>query len=507
MIATIEKQAAPQADVSIGSIDMSAFEAQFQPAPPEYLLIDEIPDFAQERQVVRGSAEAILAERRDALRQGTQSAETLVPVDALSTAQKVLAAQKIYGTASAEHAELRNGLVLDCRRLLAEWYRKKRPEYFPESRHVFDAKSQEFFSYGLSIAQMTKNALVPMADDPEEEARRVNERVEDATPQIVRNLGGTALGMSIRTISECTDKAETDYAEDIKLGRKHRGYGGYVPEISKFMVRNIRLDTETNDRFEEQIALPGIFITHDIIVMALEQRGLSVGHMDKTALHGAQFLASDDPIDFVAHMDAVASEQWCTNIFMGEEVPQDFVKDYEGFRGEALQRQESLEGMAEIVATFVLDLARDNVDKQKALVMVEDFVKKQLLDLGKSDYEAAEQMFDTKTADGLQEVAYLESIGCYDAAFTLGQLVEAAAPGGGYCGAGSCGLENLSGSSEEGQALLDAVGAEDGDIVLKDMVRSCSCGHTGIIYAFNTEKVNKYCPGCKSFESSSSKTT
>jgi hypothetical protein len=370
-------------------------------------------------------------------------------------------------------------------------------------RHVFNEDKEEFFSHGLSIRQMTENALTPMTDNAEEESRRINERVEDATPHIVRKLGSIALGdVAIRTISECTDKAIEDYAYDMQYNRPHGGYNGYVPEIQKVMIRDIRLDPTSNDRFEEQIGLPGTYFTHEVIQEALVKRDADVRFMDKTQLHGAQLLVKDDLLDFVKLLDETAREQWCNeNIFMGEEVEPGHPKNYHTFRQEALIRQEGLKDMAEVTAQFVLELAVEATDRRKAPAHVEEFVKRQLLAIAKHDVVIAEQMFDKQTADSLQHIGTLEAAGMFEEAQRLMLDVEKTAPGGGFCGAGSCGLESVSLNTQEGKDLMGKLKVKAGDTVLKDTERKCKCGSKSIVYAFNKYKVNKFCQSCGSFES------
>jgi hypothetical protein len=473
-------------------------------APERYQFVDTFPEMADARQMEREAATDLLRSRQAHVDQGLEM--VFLPTDALSTADKVLEAATTYGEGSAEHTERYRGLVLDCQRLVGEWYRKKKSEYFPPVKHAYDADTEDFFSHGLSIRQMTENALCPLPDNPEEEARRINERVEETTTHVVRKLGGAMLqGAGIRTISECTDKAIADYAVDMREGNRHRGYGGYVPEIEKVMIRDIRLDPETNDRHEEQLGLPGIYITHEIIQIALKRMGVDADGMDKTELHGSQIIVHDDLMSFAALLDAVASEEWCTNVFMGEEVAPDFRKNYNTFREEALARQEALKDLAETTAQFVLDLARDGFDRAKAPGHVEDFVKKLLLTEAKRDMAVAEQMFDKQTAIGLQEVASLEQQGRYDEAFLKMQEVERAAPGGGFCGAGSCGLESLNASGKEGEELMKKLKAESTDTLVRDKERACRCGSKNIVYAYNKTKVNKYCESCGSFESKASK--
>lgn len=467
-----------------------------------YVALDTLPDIAAARDTVRREAWAMVAGRK-ALHEAGAETTLPLPIDALSTAEGVLEAEQTYGEDSPEYTEHMSGLRLDCRRLVAEWRRKLKPEYFEPSRHFFDAATGDFYSHGLSIRQMTENALQPFDDDPEEEARRVNERVEDATPQIVQKIGGFALhGVGIRTISECTDKAISDYQSDMKAGRPHDGYNGYVPEIEKVMIRDIRLEAVSGDRLEEQVGLPGIYINHYVIQQALARREVAATHLDKTGLHGTQMLAQDDLFDFVRLLDEVASEEWRTNIFMGEEVAPDYQKDYEQFRSEAITRQQLLDEEAGTVAMFVLDLANDGFDKRKAPAMVEDFVKKMLLNVAKQDNDLAYHMFDHSTAVGLQKVAELEAMGRDEEAFALMQKVEEAAPGGGFCSGGSCGLESVNLASKEGKELKDDLKAEAGDTIVKDHERACKkCGQKKVAYAYNSRKVNKYCQGCKAFES------
>lgn len=466
--------------------------------PEQYIFLDDIPEIYQERQLVRSAAQDLLERRRVQAKAGEYEYQ---PVDALSTADTVLVAERHWGAHSPEYQEKWQGLLLDCQRLVGEWYRKNTSEYFEPERHVFDDTKEEFFSHGLSIRQMTENALVPITDDPEEEARRVNERVEDATPQIVRKLGGLAVGKSILTISQCTDSAIESYRTDLENGNKHRGYRGYVPEIAKVMLRFITLDPNSYDRFETQIGIPGLLAQHEVFVEALKERGLDAGALDKTGLHSAQILVDEDPFEFLEHLDNVTSEQWArANIFMGEEVPEDFVKDYDKFKHEALQRKKDMEGWSQTVALFVLDLAREGFDRKKAPEHVENFVKNLLLNIAKQDTTVAEQMFDTKTANGLREVVALENQGRFEEAQKLWTEVEKNAPGGGSCGAGSCGLEGVNSGSKEDKELRDKLGADEGDIIVKDKERACKCGSKSIIYAYNKKKVIKYCESCNASE-------
>ena len=469
--------------------------------PETYQLVDDINGVYQARQQERLAAEALLeARRNDYIETGEL---TYQPVDALSTAHNVLANKLAYGEDSEQFSESYDGLLLDCQRLVGEWYRKKRPEYFAPTRHIFNEFKEEFFSHGLSIRQMTENALTPIAGDTEEEARRVNERVEDATPHILRRLGAVAIGeQAIRTISQCTDGAIEAYRSDMANGRKHQGYNGYVPEIQKPMIRDIVLDPNSNDRFEEQLALDGRYFPPEIFEIALAERGVNVSGMDKTALHGAQMLVNDDLIAFAEHMDTVGTREWCLEsvnqrLFMGEVVSIDHPRDYAGFRKEALERQAELKGWAETVAIFVLDLANDDFDRKKAPSHVEEFVKDILLNLAKEDITIAEQMFDSGTVERIKATVCLENQGRYAEADLKWEETRTEAPGGGFCGAGSCGLEGVIVDSKEDKALREELGASSDDKLVKDKERACKCGEKTIVYAYNKGKVIKGCTTCK----------
>lgn len=479
----------------------------------DYLLVDDIPEACMARLEERFAAEALLEQRRQA-KSGATEPGVDVPqaVDALSTADKAVWARQVFGDSSPEYREARSGLVLDSRRLVGEWYRKKTSEWFEPVRHRWDAELQDYFSHGFSLGTMTRNGIVWMEDDPEDRERRVNDHVENQTPKILMSLGCVAVGgengegVSMRTISQCTEQAKRAYEADMKAKRPYAGYKGYVPDVDKLYIRDYTFDAQTWDRYEEVVGVPGTYFDDYTLRLALAERKLDTFHMDRTELQGAQFLARDSLMEFMAHLDRVASEQWCVNIFMGEVVPDDFVKDYGRFMREAMQRQEQLAGLGETVAAFVEQLAEEGYDREAAPQKVEAFVKAQLLELGKRDYKAAEQMFDAETAGDLQEVRRLEERGEYGRAQELMEAVRERAPGGGFCGAGSCGLEGVKEGSEEWAEIAKEFGAKAGDTVLKDKERSCpNCHNATVVYVVNTDGFTKGCTTCKSQKKVASK--
>lgn len=444
---------------------------------------------------------------RDALVRAGRGSEVPLPLDALSTAHHAVEAKRTHGLNSFEYLEAWQAVYTDTLRLITEWNRKLKPEVFGELRHHYHQPEEEFYSHGLAIGQMTLNALVPVAKSPEETARRVNERVEDRTPVIIQKVGKFALGgVGIRTISMCTDQAIEEYESDQAKGEAHRGYDGYVPEVEKVMIRDIRIDSETGDRIQTQVGLIGkLSITEDVFKRALLRRGVDISELNKTGIHGLQLLVDDDLKDFAKLLDEVASEEWCTPIFMGERVDEDHPRDYDAFWTEAIKRQESLRDLAATATTFILDLAEDDFDRRKAPRHIEEFIKKLLLGEAMRNVEAARHAFGEETAQGIMEVQAMQQAGQQQEAFNRMREVEKQAPVGGACSGGSCGLESVNENSLEGKSLRQSLQAEDGDTIVKDKERACKCGSKSIVYAYNKSKVNKYCESCKAFESKRTK--
>ena len=455
-----------------------------------YHNVEVFPELAEVRAQTRYEAWEIVDARQQQIQAGYHE-DIPLAVDALSTAARVQDAGIKYGYDSAEYIDSHAGLVLDCHRLVTEWRRKNRPEYFPKIQHHFDDETGSYYSHGASVWVMTEDALTPSAHHEETE-RRVNERVEEATAMKLRALGGLAIGgpKRMRTVSECTD-----WAIEALQDNNETGYGGYVPEIQKLMVRDMIIDPATGSRFQEQMGLPGTFITHDVVQRALERRGVNARNLDKTQLHGTQLLVEDDLIDFVQLLDEVASEEWCTTIFRGEEVSADHPRDYGAIREEAVERQKLLADQSLMVADFVISLQETGTDPSKAPEIIEEFVKRMLLVVARDDTGAAIDMFDNKTAVGLQQVAYLQNRGQVIEALDLFNQVVTEAPGGGYCGAGSCGLEQASYDAPESDDIK-ALGFDVKDTLLDKGGRKCkNCDKKLVVY--DLKKSMKGCLGCK----------
>lgn len=454
-----------------------------------YLSVDFVPVLQEARQNARVEAWEILENNRQLLIDGEFDAVPL-PVDALGTAKRAVDAKIALGVDSETYESLHAGLVLDCRRLYAEAARKKTYEYFPPVRHEYHPGTGEYFSHGQSILAMTELGLSPISEQEERE-RRVNERVEEMT---YKTIGSIGLSQTVRvmTVSECTDWAIDAHARNSK-----GGFGGYVPEIEKLMIRDVVFDPVSNDRFEEQVGLSGKYITHEVVTAALGRRGHAT-LTTKTEVHGTQLIHDDDLFEFVELLDTVAGEFYGEEIYMGEVLPPGRVRDYASVRSEAEARQVKLEHEAGELADFVLGLAESSVDRWAAVGMVEAHVKRRLINMADKDNSVAADIFDERTAKGLQEVAYLRSVGRMDDAQNRLLDVEAQAPEPGYCGAGSCGLDTVKSGSKEDE-LAKELGFSDSKDLLRDKERKCKCGSKTILY--DLKKRQKGCTSCKKTES------
>lgn len=442
-----------------------------------YFDADLVPKLQFVRSNYLNEASEILEQNRELLRQGDFDLVP-IPVDALGTAHRVLSAGREFGENTKNYEDLRDGLTLDCERLLGEAYRKNTWEYFPKVLQPRDPLTGEYYAYGQPISQILIGGLSPVAE-AEEQDRRINEFVEEKTYQAIGKL---CLGqeLSVQTISECPDWAIEAYQHDPRAG-----HGGYAPGIKKLMIRNVSF-VPSGDRFEEQVALPGLYITHEVVVDVLKEAGrlLPDINLNQTELHGRQFIDTqvDDVISFVELLDEKASQLSGHNIFMGEIVTDNFEKNYHLVRSQAQLRQAEIKEQAIELRDLVLDLAKSGTDRWLAGGMVENFVKEKLKFVARQDPKQAEIIFDKQTAEGYREVRHLNLLGLTKEAEAKLAKVEAAAPAPSYCGAGSCGLEEINNGSKEFKKAKE-LGLDTSKGLLKHKEGKCKkCGAKGVVY-------------------------
>lgn len=445
-----------------------------------FINTDSIPELSAERRKAASKATRILGQNRHIVHNG--DAESVpTPIDALGTARQAAIIKRRYGEHSPQYREVFSGLVLDTERLLAEAYSKNTAEYFAKVTQHRERTTGQYFSHGLSIANMVENGLSPLAE-PEEQDRRVNDYVEErgVYEPLGRMIGRIGLqgvmdrvlvpalapeaqitaqnreqppSVSVMTISECTDFAIRDYQADSK-----GSHSGYAPAVKKFMIRGAHFFDDSADRQEEQVAVPGLYVTHELIQEYLVEKGVMSPEQEptKTEVHATQFISVDGTgvMDVVRELDQKASKLYGKNIFMGEEVPEDHAKDYGDFVEEAEIRRAKLAPKPTELAEYLITLEESGANPHVAEALVDKFLKETLLEVAKNHPELAEAMFDKETAEGFIEVARLKAIGRHNEAWRLQVAVKANAPEVSYCGAGGCGLETVDATSAAGQRAI-----------------------------------------------------
>ncbi len=476
---------------------------------------ENIPELSLKRRNAADNASKILAQNRSLIRTGKPEA---VPtsVDALGTARQVVETKKRYGEDSPQYQEVRTGLILDSERLLAEAYSKNTAEYFAKITQNRDQSTGEYFSHGLSISRMVHNGLSPSAE-PEEQDRRVNEYVEEATYEAIgsmigrvglrgaiQEIGATATlpaagehapaqpNLSVMTISECTDYAIEGYKINAKAS-----HGGYAPAVEKIMIRGVHYFDDAGDRQEEQAAVPGLYINHEIVqtVLAKKAAVTAKAEMTKTEIHGSQFISvnGESVMDLIKELDQEAGAVHGKNIFMGEAVAEDHPKDYDEFVEDAEVRRAKLAPKPTQLAEYLIALEEKGTDPRVATALVDKFLKATLLEVASKHPELAEAMFDKATAVGFSEVARLDALGRTSEARQLQQRVEKEAPEVSYCGADSCGLEGVDPNSPAGKI---AAGLGLSGTILRNTEQACTnCHELELHHDYNG---NTACVNCRS---------
>jgi hypothetical protein len=480
---------------------------------------DAVPDLAAARAISMQAGQEILDKRTELLREG-EFGQVPYAVDPLTTTTRFLEAEELYGPTHSKTLEARDSLDVDSERLYAEARRKHSWEYHPELEQPYDAVSKSYTFHGRLLSHMVEDGITPIAE-PEEVDYRLGEKVEEDTYGAIRELGRITLEnviilkpaqpqlneapieqpraeVNVLTISECADWAITAYesGKDIPLG-------GYVPAKRKYKIRGVRYGVDTDSRFMTELGVSGEIIEHEDFVAAMEVLGMIPEGTDLTKkdVRAMQMINMNGygVLELQELLDELASRRTGKRVYMGEETLDDQPKNYASVPEIAAERERQLKPAARELSDFLITLERQKIDHWAANGLVEDFVKKGLFEMVKSDPEAAAVAFDEKTAAGVAEIAQLRQQGAEEQARIREQEVFAEAPAPAYCGAGSCGLESVDFSTKEGKELAKQLGYKNGESAARDTERPCpNCKKTGdVYYAYDKKVVKKYCKKCK----------
>lgn len=506
--------------------EMSACSVlELEPNIPLIVSADSIPLLRESRLQARAQAEEAIDFNRVLLSAGEDESVPMA-VDPLGTASLVLEAERKHGLGSPEYQESLSALRLDTRRLVGEAKRKLTWEDFPVAVQYYDEECGDFLAYGVSLDKLTFNGLSP-SPVAEKQQARVEDRVEEkGTYQAIgklligqqvklelepelesRAVSKPPVPVSATRFSLCPDWAIAEYKQNPDGGG---AYEGMVPEVEKFMIRNIKFDPAKKQRTESQLAVPGLYVDTSVIA-----EGLGIfdsafsADSSKDQVNSTVMLTEEDidEWDWIELLDELASKKHGLDIFMGEVMDLSLggVKDYQKARAESEQRYAELESDTDILTEEILGLHRAGVDPEVAGGLIEAKLKTLMLEECRAEPSKAREMFNERTAVGFERANRLESVGRLIDATNLRLAVAEKAPAASFCGAGSCGLENVSKSTVESNQKLSEL-VKDGDIVLKDTARACpECRKMGIVYAYNSREVKKVCTNCDAVDIKKSK--
>jgi hypothetical protein len=452
------------------------------------------PNFEQIREGFQEDGLAILDANRRRFDAGDYESVPL-SIDVLSTARRLRQIKTEFGEHSPQYAEGYHALFCDSSTMLAETLRTNRPDISEKIYQPLDTETGDYTFNGVHINPAVVSGLSPLAVGYEQPIRVI----DYVKHQVNRLLGNSLLarkGVSTISVNECPDQAIADFQLDPKAS-----YSNYAPRVQKLVLEESEFDER--GRTYQQISLPGLYITHEVVVESLKEAEALDQHQlpGKEDIRSMEFVNQGKPalLRFTALLDKNASIASGLNIFMGEVVAEDHPKNYEDATIEAAIRRQSYAENAMAVTELQIGLEEQETDSRLASIKLGGFVKEMMFDESIKDPTIAIGVFDNATAIGAYKINELLALGMYEEANNLSVKVLANAPEPSSCGAGSCGLEAVSQFSRE--AIEAKKAGLNTDSLLKDKERSCpDCHYKTVIY--DLKSGSKLCinPKCKKTE-------
>lgn len=411
-------------------------------------------------------------------------------VDAMGTANKLVAIGRIFGKDSPEYRQVRKGLWMDKYRRVSEaWDHNGEVVFDEELIQELDPETGHLFADGLSVDETLENGLVPTVAE-EEELRINNFKGHAVVKELIKD--DAAEGEAIIQIWPCPK-----YAIDAYNHNPNAAPQGYAPKIKKFMIVRTRLLGDNKIGWN-QLGAPGDLINDEVMEIGYKLIGAleKERSVTKTEAHGIQARVPGEitEFDIMEILDLVASRVHGKDIFMGKRMEPGQVRDYQRRRQEGLRHREIKAEITDRLVDYVEAKAEQGVGSRAGTALEDAFLKKELLEIARHDPERAAIMFDEKTAAGFREVKQLETAGKYKEALLRLAQVAREAPAAGGCGAGLCGLEAVDFSTPEGRRIKEALDLQEGEEALHDTERPCPhCGKMTVYYAFTSSYVKKVC--------------
>lgn len=451
---------------------------------------DDVPVLRTAREKCDTDSERLLAERQQLLRE-RKFGQVPYAFNVLATATKLLQAEQEHGKDSEQYRLLHQGFYLDSKRHRDEARRRLTWEYFGPVEQQLDLTADSYIYGGYRLREVVDNGLSPVGSEEVGIEALVANRREEHTSLLIGKLSRLAL------------EAEVAPAEPITMITVSQ-----IDTSPQTMIWGVSFDPVRNVRHQEQIGFTKQFITNKMIVKAYQRKEIIAADAQLTEKEMLDIQAintlGEGVLDFMKLLDEIASEDSGKNIFMGEEVADDFAKDYSTIPAEAAERQAKNEEEVDALMAEVIRLARADTDGWLANKMIDDFMTNMLLKTVENDPQTAYHIFGLDTALVIEESMRQRSMGNVETANLLLDRARAIAPLATVCTGGSCGIEEINRYSAEGQDLAKKLKAGPGDKLVKDKVRTCVCGSRNIAYAYNSRRVNKYCRDCNRFESKTS---
>lgn len=467
------------------------------------VIVNELPEFRFVTKRARQVAESICDERMALLREGEFDSVPM-PIDMTGTARRAVEAERQHGNDSPEAMIQYQAVEDDAERQMAESISKMTWGYFPELTHLHSEEQQGFTAYGRLLREVTASGISPMLE-AEDTERAKNDYVLQSIDDAFIHSGYTEDHV-LFTIAECADWAIEKYHRDQANGNTTATYGGLVPENEKMMIQCVSFDQEEGERSLEQIGIPGTHIKRSGVHRALQALGIIKPgeEIAKTELQGLRIMVHKDVmsnvLDMAKLLDQMGSEENGEELIMGIPRTREPHLTYETVPLIAEQRQQEYAGLTEKLVDKMLELERTDVDKWQTETHISNFLKQEFREIVKRKPEEARKVFNETTAEKYVAYNELQRSGRYEEAFNLEQEAFASAPAPSSCGAGSCGLKEVSATNSEDLAAAKRMGVKPGE--MKDKMVSfnkgfCKGCRTVTKMYYKTDNSDAACSSCE----------